>query len=404
MKKIIIALSVLLIISACQQHDKSNKIKFDIPVLLDRSEKLQYSIEWPETKNRYADIQHKLIKNPDNIDELIKLSNLFISEARITGEHGHYYNAAIQVVNHALNIKNISKDQKFLALRSKAGIQLSLHDFRNALQTAQEALLLNPYNAQIYGALVDAYVELGMYDKAVECSDKMVSLRPDLSSYSRISYLREIHGMPDEAIKALSMAVEAGSPGSEEKAWAALQLAQLCFRYNKLSEAESILKQLLEERDEYPFAKAALAEIYIQKNKFTEAEKELKEACAIIPEVSFYMTLAELFRKQNRTLELKQQLDVILAMLNDDTKQGHNMSLEYAKFYLEFFDEPDRALAFLQKDMEMRPENIDINKTLAKIYLAKKDKDNAELYAQKANRTHSKNPELLQIQTNLNKI
>ncbi len=75
---------------------------------------------------------------------------------------------------------------------------------------------------------------------------------------------------------------------------------------------------------------------YIQKNKFTEAEKELKEACAIIPEVSFYMTLAELFRKQNRTLESKQQLDVILAMLNDDTKQGHNMSLEYAKFYLEY--------------------------------------------------------------------
>jgi hypothetical protein len=39
---------------------------------------------------------------------------------------------------------------------------------------------------------VDGNVEMGNYDSAVAFADKMVALRPDLTSYSRVSYLREI--------------------------------------------------------------------------------------------------------------------------------------------------------------------------------------------------------------------
>ncbi len=43
--------------------------------------------------------------------------------------------------------------------------------------------------------------------------NRMVSIRPDIRSYSRISYLREIHGDIPGAIEAMELAVEAGAPG-----------------------------------------------------------------------------------------------------------------------------------------------------------------------------------------------
>ncbi|MBK7233750.1 MAG: tetratricopeptide repeat protein [Saprospiraceae bacterium] len=397
----LLLLSVLFYFSACQQ-DQTKVV--EIPELLDRSEKLQYSIEWSETRNKYADLKYKLKQNPENIEAKLQLCNLYITEARITGEHGHYYPAALAMTESVLNNKTLKKDDQFLALSFKASVQLSLHDFKNALVTAQKAVELNPHNAQIYGSLVDAYVELGNYDAAVEYADKMVSIRPDLRSYSRISYLREIHGMIDESIEAMKMAVEAGSPGSEEKSWAALQLAQLCFRYDKVREAESILNQILTEREDYPFAIGALAEINMKEKNYEEAERRLIEACQIIPEVSFCVNLAEIYKIQNRQKELDSILLVIKEMLNDDIAHGHNMSLEYSELFLNFYSDPTKAMEYIKKDLEMRPNNIDINLLLAKIYALSKDKEKAEFAIEKAMATNSKNPEFYEIKNELKSL
>lgn len=400
MKKITYLICTLFILS-CAKEPKTN---FEIPALLERSEKMQYFNEWSEVRTSYADLKHLLTKNPDHIDALIRITNLFIAEARITGEHGHYYPAALKTIEHALQQKNINKDQEFLALSAKASVQLSLHHFKDALKTAEIAQQKNPYNALIYGALIDAHVELGDYKNAVSLADKMVNMRPDLRSYSRVSYLREIYGMPEDAIKAMQMAVEAGSPGSEEKAWAALQLAQLCIRYNKTAEGISILNQILEERPDYPFAKANLATVYMSQGKFKEAEQELKEACAIIPEVSFYIHLAELYKQTEQQEAFDKLLPEILDMLTDDIQHGHNMSLEFAAVYSELLNDPDKALNYIQEDLNMRPENIDINRNLANIYLLKKDKEMAANFLLKANSTNSKNPELLELNQRLQKI
>jgi len=397
MKKLSYLICMFFVLS-CTKEPKTN---FEIPALLDRSEKMQYFNEWAEVRSNYADLKHLLNKKSDNIEALLRLSNLFISEARITGEHGHYYPAALKTIENALEQKNINKDQLFLALSAKASVQLSLHHFKDALKTAEMAQLQNPYNASIYGALIDAHVELGNYKNAVSLADKMVSMRPDLRSYSRVSYLREIYGMPEDAIKAMQMAVQAGSPGSEEKAWAALQLAQLCIRYDKTAVGVSILNQIMEERPDYPFAKASLASVYMKQGKFNEAEKELKEACEIIPEVSFYIHLAELYKQTNQTEAFKALVPEIVTMLDDDMNHGHNMSLEYAAVYSELLNDPDKALQYIQEDLKMRPENIDINKSLAKIYQLKNDTQNTQNYLQKASNTNSKNPELIQLKQSL---
>jgi hypothetical protein len=54
--------------------------------------------------------------------------------------------------------------------------------------------------------LVDGNVEMGNYATAIEEADKMISIRPDIRSYSRASYLREIHGDYPGAIDAMKLA------------------------------------------------------------------------------------------------------------------------------------------------------------------------------------------------------
>src|SRR5437870_4778016 len=116
--------------------------------------------------------------------------------------------------------------ENFEALTYKSMIFLSQHHFSDGLNVATKAEHMYPYNAFIYGILTDANVELGNYPEALKTADKMISIRPDIRSYSRVSYLREIHGDIPGAIEAMKLAVGAGEPGTEGTEWTRVQLGK----------------------------------------------------------------------------------------------------------------------------------------------------------------------------------
>jgi hypothetical protein len=57
----------------------------------------------------------------------------------------------------------------------------------------------------------------------------------------------------------------------------------------------------------------------------------------------------------------------------------------------------DSAYAYGMKEYEMRPNNIDVNRNLAEIYLLKNDLAKANEHIAVASRTGCKNPELLAV-------
>ena len=332
-------------------------------------------------------------KDPYAVEPRIKIAQIFTNEARVTGEHGHYYPAALKMVDKALELnKGENQDLEFQALATKASVQLSQHDFEDALATAKSAIAINPYNAQIYGALVDAHVELGNYTEAVAAADKMVSIRPDLRSYSRISYLREIHGDVDGAKDAMNRAVKAGAPGYESTAWARLTLGELYARYDERDKAEQQYRMILRERPNYPFAIAALGQLKMDEGDYAGAEKLVQEAADIIPEVGYYIQLAEIYDRTGRPEEAKEVEKEIFEMLQDDVDSGHNMDMEYATFYRDHLQDYDKAMEYAQREYKKRPGNIDVNRMLASLY-AKMDKTNeAAPYLDVAGSTNSPTP------------
>lgn len=405
--------AMLAFVAACDQTSGDTQMasaKFvaqntaEIPKLLDRAEKLRLGAEWDNVQNIYGTEAAALRNNPQDLDARLKLAELFIQEARVTGEHPHYYPAALKMLEPVVaalsgktNLIPHEKDLFFRALSHQASVQLSLHDFAAARTTAEKAVAINPYNAYIYGCLVDANVELGNYPKAVEVCDKMVGIRPDLRSYARVSYLREIHGDVPGAIEAMDMAVKAGYPGMEQTEWARLQLGHLYERYGKLQEAEKQYQTILAVRENYPFAIAALAGLEAKKANFAKAEEGYKQAADIMPEVSFYVELAKIYQKTGRNTEADNLIAEVQNMMAEDIAAGHNMSLEAARFHLEVSKDLNKAQEYANEEYQRRPDNKDVNQLLAAIALAKGDKQQAAAYVQKAQVTGCKDPELAEL-------
>lgn len=375
-----------------------------VPVLLGKTASLGSKEEQALTKKTYNSLVKAIEKDPNDFESLLKLSQLYMQEARITGEHGYYYPAALKTVDEVLSRNSQRKDVTFMALTLKASVLLSLHQFDKALETGKRALALNDHNAQLYGVLADANVELGNYGEAVKMADKMVAIRPDLRSYSRISYLREIHGDVDGAKEAMKMAVDAGYPGYEETAWSRLTLGNLYETYGDLKHAEMHYLITLEERPDYPFAIAALAGIEMKRDNYDSAEVLLQKAAGIIPEVSFYEKLAKIYQETGREYAKEEMLKAIFEMMEEDEESGHNMDIEYANIHLQLTRDYNEAMKYALKEYKMRPDNINVNKILAAIYLKKGNQDKAGYHVKKAMATNSQDPELLHLAGLINPI
>ena len=336
-------------------------------------------------------------ENPNDKKSLLGLAALYIKEGRVTGDYLYYDMAAMQQVDKVLKLES----ENFEALTYKALIYLSQHYFAEGLEVAEKAKEINPYNAFIYGLLVDANVEMGNYKKAVENSDSMVSIRPDLRSYSRISYLREIHGDYPGAIEAMKLAVGAGMQGEEGTEWARVQLAHLYENTGDLRSAEMHYTIALDERPDYAYALAGLAHIATANHDYTKAINYYLKADSIVTDNVFKEELADVYKLAGENNKAKMLVQSVIENMNknakpglDDGNIGHYSDKELAYAYLKVNDN-DKALTHALAEYNRRPDNIDVNETVAWVYYKLNKVEKALPYLKEALKTNCKNPTLL---------
>src|SRR5205814_8966878 len=85
-------------------------------------------------------------------------------------------------------------DGNFAAYPGEGGRAEARHDFAGGLRWGEKARAVNPYNGNVYGVIGDAQIELGRYRLGFATIQHMVDLKPDLSSYARVSYVRALRG------------------------------------------------------------------------------------------------------------------------------------------------------------------------------------------------------------------
>lgn len=369
----------------------------EIPHMLPRAEGLGSPEERAQVAQTYDDQVAILRQSPVDAKARLTLASLFAQEARVTGEHPYYYPKALELLSPVLKRMDLSDEHRFQALYLQSSVLLSQHEFAAALKAGEAARQIFPRNAGIYGVLIDAQVELGNYEAAVQLSDKMVSMRPDLRSYSRISYLRELHGDPKGAIEAMKMAVSAGMPGYEQTSWCRVTLGQLEETYGSLEAAEMQYHIVLQERPEYPFAYAGLASVAQQRGELETAMEWLEKAIALIPEVGFFEQKSELLAAMGKQEAADALVPQILEMIEEDLAGGHIMDLELAQVKLDLAGDAEGALAAVKQAEAKRPQNLEVQKILAQVYAALGDKEKMATCAASARRTGWQDPALLAL-------
>jgi tetratricopeptide (TPR) repeat protein len=375
-----------------QNNNTTQKVSSSViyAQLKERNSELSKLPDWNTVKMQANALYSKIQLDTNDNASKILLAQLYMQEARITGEHPYYYPASIALLDGVLK----QDASNFEALVLKSSVLLSLHHFSEALELGNKARSINPNNGFIYGVLCDANVELGNYEEAVQMSDMMQSIRPGLESYSRASYLREIYGNNQGAIEAMKLAFQAGLPGSEEASWAGNTLVHLLENTNDLKHAEELANIILEQRPSYAFATDALGRIELAKGNYEKAINHFDNAIKIMPEFSFYENKAELYTAMGQNQKAIDIYKEVLTMLSEDSKSGHYVDLELSHVYLKLGDY-NNALKHANIEYKRRPLNIDVNKAMAWVYYSNGNPKVAKKFMDVAMRMGTQNAELL---------
>ena len=243
-------------------------------------------------------------------------------------------------------------------------LALSRHDFAVALNWGEVAQAAAPARPAVYGVLTDAYVELGRYDEAIAAAQRMVDLRPDLSSYSRVSYLRELHGDIDGAIDAMRRAIQASAPRSEGTAWSLVQLGNLYLVKNDLVAADHAYADALSRVDGYVFAVAGQARARAARGDLAGAVRLNEAAAQRLPVPDFVIALADLHARLGDATRAAQDADLVWAMEQLLKANGVRTDVDLALFDADHDLRLVDALTAARAEYQIRP-SVTVAMTLA---------------------------------------
>ncbi|HKY53998.1 MAG TPA: tetratricopeptide repeat protein, partial [Anaerolineales bacterium] len=272
-------------------------------------------------------LQSRLRDNPNDWQSYAQLGFAYLQKARETGDPSYY-----QKVEQALTKALEHHSDDYATVSGMGALALARHQFHDALNWGERARQLDPDRTFAYGVIADAQIELGQYDEAIETLQTMVDLRPDMSSYSRISYIRELHGDTEGALEMMQAAVDSGVPNAESTAWTRTQLGNLYFNIGDLEHAELEYVRTLSDRPGYVYALAGLGRVRAAQGKTEEAIELLTEATNVMPIPEFVITLGDLYQVNGQPEMANQQHELVAAIEQLHQANGVDMEMEIALF------------------------------------------------------------------------
>ena len=301
------------------------------------------------TDRTVLQMQQRAANDPKDYMALSSLGIAYLQKARETNDPT-FYTQAEQALNKSLALKPDYYD----TISALGSLELSRHQFAKALDWGVKAKTLNPHKASAYGVIGDAQIELGKYEDAVSTFQQMVDLRPDLSSYARVSYARELYGDMPGAIEAMTQAVDAGSPAAENTAWTRVQLGNLYLNSKQLDKAETEYRHALTDYPNYLHALAGLAAVKAARGETDEAVNFYKQSLAIVPLPQYLTALGDLYTVKGDSKSADEQYNLVLYIYKLFETNGVNAGIEKAAFLADRGQSPDEAIKLAEEAAKER--------------------------------------------------
>jgi tetratricopeptide (TPR) repeat protein len=370
----LVAITIILI----SWRSNPGRIPAFLPNMMDSYLADTLSRSGASTDRQIKALQDLIRSNPNDWQAHSQLGLAYLQKARETGDPSYY-----QRVEEALNRSLDLEPNDYTSISAQSALALARHQFLLALEWGERARQINSYRSYAYGVIADAQIELGRYPEAIQTIQTMVDLRPDMSSYSRISYVRELHGDTAGALEMMQLAVDSGVPDAESTAWARTQLAALYFNSGKLERAEAEYQHTLRDRPGYVYALAGLGRVRAAQGSTSEAIELLNQACNIIPMPEFVIMLGDLYQATGQVQAAQEQYKLVGVIETLYRANGVDMDMEIALFNADRNQNLDSTVALAHRAYKARP-SIHAADVLAWALYKKGDYKGAQAYSQEA--------------------
>ncbi len=229
------------------------------------------------------------------------------------------------------------------------------HQFRHALALGRKARALAPFASRPLGVVGDAQVELGRYRDAFATFERMAALKPNLASYARIAYARELEGDTAGAVDAVRLALDAAGGQPEPTAWTQVELGKLEAGRGRLALAERHFRAALAIEPGYVYAFEQLARVEAARGRLGRAVGLARRAAEAIPLPQFVALLGDLLERQGDAAAARRQQATVRAIDRLLVANGVTVDLESAVYRADHRIEPAATVALARKARAARP-------------------------------------------------
>jgi tetratricopeptide (TPR) repeat protein len=290
------------------------------------------------TAQRIEGLQAQVREAPSDPDGYAQLGLAYLQQVRETGDPT-FYPRAQGTFEQALRLD----PRNFTATSGLGSLALARHDFSGGLALGERAADINPDVARNYGVIADAQIELGRYGAAERTLQHYVDVKPELSSYARVSYFRELHGDLPGALTAMRLAVSAGGGTPENVGYVQALVGKLHLDSGDYAAAESAYRTALETDPGFPAAVAGLARVEAARGDYDPAIRRLRALVQRLPLPEYVISLGETEQAAGMTGAARRDYQLVGAETQLLQANGVNTDAELALFEADHGD-PAKAV------------------------------------------------------------
>jgi len=348
-KAILLLLSIIIIIG----YSQFNGVLFDHARLPDADAIDGSSLKnVPPVSEAIQFVQDRIKQNPNDAVSYSLLGELYIRQARETGDVSGYERAEAFLQKSLDLIPGYAP-----AGSSLASIYYARHEFEEALDLATRVYESNWRNTSALVIMGDANLSLGNYKQAEEIYLSLEETDATPPILARLANLAEIKGNPDEALKLIRRAAgETMSLGGtkENAAWYLLRVGDMYFNIGNVDEAGGYYEASLRVYENYHLALAGLCKVRAAEGNYEEAIEYYQRAVNIVPQPDFLAALGDLYIMTGQPEQAEIQYATVetigtLAAINE---QIYNRQL--ANFYSDHNMNVEEALTLALAELESR--------------------------------------------------
>jgi tetratricopeptide (TPR) repeat protein len=228
------------------------------------------------------------------------------------------------------------------------------HRFQELAREAAALKAERPDDAELDGALGDAFFEVGRYPEAFAAYDRFVAAKRCTASFSRAALAKDVAGDLAGALAAMDLAASSALPTDlEGYAWCRARAARILLKMNRYEDAEGRLVEALLRVPNHAPALAVAAEIAARKGLWEPAERLAERSFSFVPEFSVAAALADYRHAMGDAAGEERAngtVKTLEALLPAEEKAVHRL----LALYLAEHGDAKRAVEMTSKELETR--------------------------------------------------